>query len=180
MSDPADRIGPMLIVVCGLPATGKTTLSRALAEALAPGALHLRVDTIEQAVVDAGAAARPLGPVGYAVAQALASDFLRQGLTVIAECVNPVPASRDAWRDLATALGVPFTEIETVCSDPAEHAHRATTRTSDIPGLPLPTWQDIRSHRYAPWTRPHLTLDTAHTPLPATLAEALAHLGAPA
>lgn len=39
----------MLIVIGGLPATGKTTLARLLASRT--GAVHLRVDTIEQAVV---------------------------------------------------------------------------------------------------------------------------------
>jgi len=78
----------MLIIVCGLPATGKTTLSRLLARDL--GAVHLRIDTIEQAIVRSGAAERPLGPVGYTVAHALAADQLRQGLAVVAECVNPL------------------------------------------------------------------------------------------
>jgi predicted kinase len=38
----------MLIIFGGLPATGKTTLSRALAREL--GAVHVRIDTIEQAI----------------------------------------------------------------------------------------------------------------------------------
>lgn len=36
----------MLIVMSGLPATGKTTISRALASQI--NAVHLRIDTIEQ------------------------------------------------------------------------------------------------------------------------------------
>ncbi|MER6141898.1 AAA family ATPase [Streptomyces sparsogenes] len=39
----------MLIVIGGLPGTGKTTLARLLAARI--GAVHLRVDTIEQAIV---------------------------------------------------------------------------------------------------------------------------------
>lgn len=60
----------MLIVFGGLPGTGKTTISRAVARALA--ATHLRVDVIEQAIRDSGVLAGPVGASGYAVAQALA------------------------------------------------------------------------------------------------------------
>lgn len=49
----------MLIVIGGLPGIGKTTLARLLAARL--GAVHLRVDTIEQAIVRAGLARHPVG-----------------------------------------------------------------------------------------------------------------------
>ncbi|GAA3879206.1 hypothetical protein GCM10022207_52300 [Streptomyces lannensis] len=97
----------MLIVMSGLPGTGKTTLARLLAARI--GAVHLRVDTIEQAIVRSGMARHPVGPVGYVVGYALAEDHLRQGLTVIAESVNPLSATRDAWREAAVGAGVPST-----------------------------------------------------------------------
>ena len=51
-----------------------------------------------------------------------------------------------------------------MCSDPAEHERRATTRTVDIPDLALPTWTDIVEREYDPWDREHVVLDTAGTP----------------
>ncbi|OIJ99840.1 AAA family ATPase [Streptomyces monashensis] len=149
----------MLIVMGGLPGTGKTTLARLLAARI--GAVHLRIDTIEQAIVRSGVTRHPVGPVGYAVGYALAGDHLRQGLTVIAESVNPLGVTRDAWRDTAVGAGVRVTEVEVVCSDPAEHRRRVTSRSADIPGLPLPDWPQVVDREYEPWARVRVVVDTA-------------------
>ncbi|HZA03827.1 MAG TPA: hypothetical protein VE617_04645, partial [Propionibacteriaceae bacterium] len=60
--------GPVLVVVSGLPATGKSTVARLLAERTRTP--FLRVDRIEQAVVEWSPLDHP-GPVGYAVAHAV-------------------------------------------------------------------------------------------------------------
>ncbi|MFJ9376541.1 AAA family ATPase [Streptomyces sp. NPDC101455] len=149
----------ILIVVGGLPAAGKTTLSRLLAARI--GAVHLRVDTIEQALVRSGLARHPVGPAGYVVGYALAEEYLRQGLPVIAESVNPLAVTRDSWRDAGTRAGVPVVEVEVICSDPAEHRQRVASRAVDLPDLPLPDWEEVRRREYEPWNREHVTLDTA-------------------
>ncbi|RVX43106.1 putative kinase [Nonomuraea polychroma] len=149
----------MLIVIGGLPATGKTTLARLLAQHI--GGVHLRIDTIEQAIIRSGLARRLLGPAGYIVGYALAGDHLRGGLTVIAESVNPVEITRDAWREVGAEAGVPTAEVEVICSDPIEHRHRATSRSTDIPGHHLPDWQQIIDRDYEPWDRERIVIDTA-------------------
>jgi predicted kinase len=152
----------LLIIMAGLPATGKTSIAAMLARQI--DAVHLRVDTIEQAIVRAGAGNHPVGPVGYVVAYALAEEHLRQGLTVIADSVNPLAVTRAAWRDVARRADVDYLEVEVVCSDRAEHERRATTRGSDIPGLQPPTWRDIQLRAYEAWDGDRLVLDTAeHT-----------------
>jgi predicted kinase len=59
----------MLIILSGLPGVGKTTIARELARSLA--AVHLRIDSIEQALRYAGATVEF---EGYAVAHAVAAD----------------------------------------------------------------------------------------------------------
>ncbi|MFJ7058198.1 AAA family ATPase [Streptomyces microflavus] len=149
----------MFTVIGGLPGTGRTTLARLLAARI--GAVHLRVDTIEQAIVRSGLARHPVGPAGYTVGYALASEHLQQCPTVIAESVNPLAVTRDAWREAGTGAGVRVVEVEVVCSDPAEHRHRLATSSCDLPELPLPDWQQVLDRDYEPWGREHVVVDTA-------------------
>ncbi|MEU4526272.1 AAA family ATPase [Amycolatopsis sp. NPDC024027] len=152
-------MSPLLIVVGGLPATGKTTVAAELARRT--GFAFLRVDTIEQAILRSTALGRPLGAVGYVVAREVAADLLRTGVSVIAECVNPLAVTRDAWRATGTGAGARVLETEIVCSDPAEHRRRAETRDTGIPGLVPPTWAEIVAREYEPWSRDRLVVDTA-------------------
>ncbi|GJD63360.1 AAA family ATPase [Methylobacterium frigidaeris] len=149
----------MLIVFGGLPGTGKTTISRRLARALA--AIHLRVDIIEQAIRDSGVPADAVGAAGYAVAQALAEANLADGRVVVADCVNPVTASREGWRAVAARASVRLIEVEVVCADPQEHRRRVEERVSDIPGLVQPSWEAILRSGYESWDRPRLVIDSA-------------------
>lgn len=149
----------MLIVVGGLPGTGKTTIARRLAARRA--AAYLRIDAIEQAIRSAGVLAGDIGPTGYLVAHALAASNLANGLTVVADCVNPVRESRQGWRATAARAQTKLVEIEITCSDTEEHRRRVEMRQPDIEGLTLPTWQDVLKRDYAPWEEAHLLVDTA-------------------
>jgi predicted kinase len=150
----------VLIVMSGLPGTGKTSVSRALARHLR--AFHLRIDTIEFAL--ASSESQSVGVAGYVVAYAVAADALRQGLPVIADCVNPLAITRNAWREIAKSAAADIIEVEIVCSALIEHRRRVETRVSDIPGLGLPSWQDVLNREYEPWDRQPIVLDTAHLP----------------
>ena len=149
----------VLVVVGGLPATGKSTIATVVARRTK--APYLRVDRIEQTIVAWSALTHPLGPVGYAVAYELAREQLRLGLDVIAECVNPIALTRDAWLDIAAGSGAAIVEVEVICSDEVEHRRRVATRTTDVEGLLKPTWSEIMDREYEPWSRPHLPVDSA-------------------
>jgi predicted kinase len=143
----------MLYIFGGLPGVGKSTLSRRRK------GVYLRVDTIEQAIREAGG--QLTGPEGYVGAYRVAEDNLLLGLPVVADCVNPLQVTRLAWRDVATRCGVSFSEIEVVCLDIAEHRRRDETRVAEIAGSRLPSWNGVLRRTYEPWTTPHILIDTA-------------------
>ena len=146
----------MLIALGGLPGAGKSALARSLARRI--GAVHLRIDTIEQAMRNAGFTVS--GPEGYLAARDVAADNLRVGRTVIVDSVNPLAVTRAYWREAAARTNVELVEIEVVCSDRGQHRRRVESRVADIPGLVLPTWQQVLDREYEPWTTAHV-IDTA-------------------
>lgn len=159
----------MLIALGGLPGVGKSTLAKALARRI--GAVHLRIDTIEQALRNAGQ--NVSGPEGYLVARDLAADHLCSGHDVIVDSVNPVRTTRDYWRETAARMGVELVEIEVVCSAQRQHLRRVESRSPDIPGLVLPTWQQVLDRHYEPWTTAQV-VDTAGRSLEDSLSQVAA------
>src|SRR5579864_3352596 len=147
----------MLIIFAGLPGVGKSRIASELARQL--GAAYLRIDSIEQALRDSGTL--PLDDAGYGIGYAIAEDNLRLGRTVVADSVNPLAITRDAWLDVAKRAGVFAVEVEVQCSDRDEHRRRVQTRIPDIAGLVPPTWEEVISREYQPWDHERIVVDTA-------------------
>jgi predicted kinase len=164
----------MLVVLSGRSGVGKTTIARGLAVAL--GAMHIRIDTIEQTLRGMG---QEIEGEGYAVAYAVSEDNLRLGRTVVADSVNPWPITRAEWRTVADRAGVRVIDVEIVCSDAAEHKRRVESRAVDIPGQRLPTWTEVLERDYRPWDRERLIIDTARLDVQQSVQSILAVLASP-
>jgi predicted kinase len=150
----------MLIILAGLPGVGKTTIARELARCLI--AVHVHIDSIEQAIRQSARHADiPIDDAGYLVGYTVAEGNLQLGHTVIADSVNPWPLTRDAWAAVAERAGVPFIEVEIVCSDLFEHERRVTSREADRPGVRPVTWQQVLARDYHHWHRDRMVVDTA-------------------
>jgi predicted kinase len=166
-----------LIVLAGLPGTGKSTLAVRLAEAT--DGVWLRVDTVEAALLKAGLRRSfATGLAAYVAVADLARDHLRLGRTVVVDAVNGVEEAREAWRTATADLGADRYVLELVCPDRREHRRRVEGRDDPTPPLPPPTWAEVTSRRYDPWTEPTLLLDTSAL-LDATVDRALRYVAAP-
>jgi predicted kinase len=162
----------LLIIFSGLPGVGKSTIAHELARAL--GAVHVRIDSIEQAIRAWGIA--DMEDLGYRVGYAMALDNLRLGLVVVADSVNPIELTREAWRAVARDAGVASLDVEVVCSDADEHRRRAESRPQDIQGHVHPTWAEVSARDYRPWTDERLVIDTAVQDVAASVAQIRAAL----
>jgi predicted kinase len=147
---------PRLYIFSGLPGSGKTTVSQVLARHC--GATHLRIDTIEQALRDL--CSFDVQGEGYRLAYRLALDNLRLGNSVVADSCNPIDLTRREWEEVAAGAGAPYVNIEVVCSDSQEHRRRVESRRSTVPGLKLPTWDEVTRREYDRWTVDRVIVDT--------------------
>lgn len=98
---------------------------------------------------------------GYDLAYRLAADNLRLGVGVVADSCNPIELTRRAWESVARGAGAEYVNVEVVCSGRDEHRRRVETRPCTVPGLGMPTWQDVLAREYHPWTVERVVIDTA-------------------
>jgi predicted kinase len=158
---------PLLVVVSGLPGTGKSVLAAALSERI--GAIMLSRDlarkqtrtglaAADRIVVRLSGRHRPgLQHQAGRRLQAAAARELAQGHRVVVEVVAD-PSIRHQLAALAAEHKASLYAIEMVCSDGAEHARRLRAR----PG----NWQRIVGHMsrtYQP-APAALVLDSRDTP----------------
>jgi predicted kinase len=170
------KLSSTLIVLSGLPASGKSVLAESLSRALSVPIFS--IDPIEAAMWRAGLAKAQTGIAAYEVAQALADEHLRLRHSVIVDAVNPVEAPRAAWRNLAAKHRVSLKIIECVCSDEAMLRQRIEGRGRSVAGTRELTWASLLQRRdeYEPWIDPRLVLDTSRTSPAQLLTQALNYM----
>ena len=117
----------MLVVMAGLPGSGKSAVAEDLARAL--NCAVLSVDPVEAAMWRSGVDRdQPTGLAAYVVVEALAAEQIALGHDVVVDAVNAVEPARDEWRQLADRTGSVLRFIEVCCSDEHEHRRRLETR----------------------------------------------------
>lgn len=172
----SDTSEPHLIVMSGLPGTGKSTIAEGIARRT--GMPIVSVDPIEAAMWTAGLATTKTGIAAYTVAQAIAAENLKLGHSVIVDAVNPVQAARNMWRELSVQTHARIFFIQVLCSDEDVHKQRIESRVRNIQGMSEVTWDQVQSRRteYEPWTEAPLVLDSAGSRLSELVGQALKYV----
>lgn len=157
------------IWITGPPASGKSTLARAVASQLAGDGVQacvLELDAMRRVVTPTASYSNTERDLVYRALVWLASALVDAGVPVIVDAT----AHRREWRDLARAVIGHFAEVQLRCGLETCHARdaaRAATRAtagvyarSGIAGGRVPG-VDVE---YEPATAPELIVDTERTP----------------
>ena len=151
---------PKLIVMSGLPGSGKSILSERIAK-------HLKipifsVDPIESSVIKAGIAKSfETGYAAYLVAETLTAEQVKLGNAVIIDAVNAEDGAKQVWIDCARRLDIPLVIIECILKDTELHRKRIESRVRGLYGLDEVTWERVQERRkaYTPWKRDALSIE---------------------
>jgi predicted kinase len=167
-----------LIVVGGVPGSGKSTFADALGRRL--GIPVFAADWLLGALTPFGGRHLDgLLDIGAELLTTLAVRQLALGQSAILDHPAEDGPTRARWRTLAGWAGARFTAVTCVCTDPAVHRARVEGRTRGIPGWHDPgDWDDVttRLANYPPWTDA-LTVDTAAASAGSLVESVLARLG---
>ncbi|HEY6957350.1 MAG TPA: ATP-binding protein [Candidatus Limnocylindria bacterium] len=157
-----------LVVLSGLPGSGKSSVARELARALEFSLFEL--DHIEAPIL-ARFDGDALGWGGYEILSALAEDNLSLGRSVVLDSVAWTNPLREEWRMMAARHRARYRPIEVVVPDRELHRTRVTARTAknDWPRL------EAAFKLYEAWSGDRLVLDSSQ-PLDALLAAAIAYV----
>ena len=112
-------------IFSGLPGVGKSTLAKALAQAIHNTA-YFRIDTIEYYLKKEYP--QELTKQGYEIAFYQAKENLKLSKSVIIDCCNPVLESRELWNKLSQVNSTKVINIKVICSDKQVHKNRVEIR----------------------------------------------------
>lgn len=149
---------PILFILSGLPASGKSTLAKLISKEY--NAFYLRIDTIEQSLRDL--CDLDVQGEGYRLAYRIANDNLDLKHHVVADSCNPINLTRQEWEKVAIQNKCLYINIEVICSNKRGHEKRCETRDNEVAGLRLPTWDEIQNREYDVWESDHIKIDTAN------------------
>lgn len=174
----AARSGSRLVVLSGVPGTGKSTLADAVGRAA--GIPTFSADWLLGALTPFGGYHLPdLLGTAEELLTTLAFRELTEGRSAILDAPGEDVVTRDRWRSLAAARGAGLRVVVCVCSDPVLHRQRVEGRHRGIPGWhDAGDWQDVRRRldSFRPWEGEALIVDAVQ-PLDRNVEAVLKHLG---
>lgn len=151
----------MLVVMTGLPGTGKSAIADAVAKALP--APVFSVDPLEAVLLRSGIDREQRSDIAaYDLAAARAASQLQLGQAAVVDAVNAWERLRRWFLGIAEPVGAPAVLIETICSDRRLHRDRFERRDRQIEGWAYePTWRDVelRMFEYETSSLERLVLD---------------------
>ena len=149
-----------LVVMSGLPASGKSTVAEGLSRHFSiPVSRSIRSKPDEARRHPGTRRHRGLEePIGHA------DEQLRLDIRHVEP--STVEAPRAAWRELAARHRAQLKIIECVCADETIHRRRVEARRRNIEGMPELRWERVLERRaeYEPWRDVRLVLDTSTQP----------------
>lgn len=154
----------MLFVISGLPGTGKTAIAAEIARKA--DAVHLSIDTVEDALLGAGCPRSwATGVAAYEAVRAAAEQNLDLGRTVVVDAVNDTEPARYTWRRAAATTGAPLVFVLLSLDDEIEHRRRLEGRSRNVTNVPEPTWEDVHRRRasFEPWIDVHLRMSASRS-----------------
>lgn len=161
-------MGPRLVVQCGLPGVGKSTIAAAVAERL--DARRVRSDIVRQELFDEPTYSRAEKDRVYAAMLDRAEAALTDGRAAVLDATYERQTDRDDAAALAAETGAELVLVEVVCETPVAR-ERIRRREDDPSEADVSVYENARE-RFEPLERESVTVDNS-----GTLAETRRQLG---
>ena len=159
-------MSPVVVVITGLPGTGKSMLAELVARRL--GAPAFAGDWLLGSLQPAARVLIHLSrdeqfDLYNCMLRSLVHRQLLLGQSAVADCLVPDEVLRD-WTELAGSLDARLVVVECVCTDIDVHRSRVEGRLRDIPGWHEVDWAHVERIRaeLAPLTIDRLVIDAVN------------------